>query len=167
MVQTPNIKLEKPAEGTRPWTDAVNGNWDKIDEAVKSNIDAIDACALQDLSNLSAEGNKVIASLAVPSTSMTVLSFPSNGVTLTAPTDGYFTLIGKSADTDAFMRLVLYSGDSTEPYMCVTTSATTGRAMALFMPVRAGGRVYFNYGSLTGDSFTPKKCIFCKLKGAV
>jgi microcystin-dependent protein len=34
MVQTPNIKLEKPAEGTRPWTDAVNGNWDKIDAAV-------------------------------------------------------------------------------------------------------------------------------------
>lgn len=34
MVQTPNIKLEKPAEGTRPWTDAVNGNWDKIDTAI-------------------------------------------------------------------------------------------------------------------------------------
>lgn len=34
MVQTPNIKLEKPAEGTRPWTTAVNGNWDKIDAAV-------------------------------------------------------------------------------------------------------------------------------------
>lgn len=33
MVQTPNIKLEKPAEGTRPWTTAVNGNWDKIDTA--------------------------------------------------------------------------------------------------------------------------------------
>lgn len=34
MVQTPNIKLEKPAEGTRPWTTAVNGNWDKIDTAI-------------------------------------------------------------------------------------------------------------------------------------
>lgn len=34
MVQTPNIKLEKPAEGTRPWTTAVNGNWDKIDMAI-------------------------------------------------------------------------------------------------------------------------------------
>lgn len=34
MVQTPNIKLEKPTEGTRPWTDAVNGNWDKIDTAI-------------------------------------------------------------------------------------------------------------------------------------
>lgn len=34
MVQTPNIKLEKPAEGTRPWTDAVNGNWDKIDTTI-------------------------------------------------------------------------------------------------------------------------------------
>lgn len=34
MVQTPNIKLEKPAEGTRPWTDAVNGNWDKLDTAI-------------------------------------------------------------------------------------------------------------------------------------
>lgn len=34
MVQTPNIKLEKPAEGTRPWTTAVNENWDKIDTAI-------------------------------------------------------------------------------------------------------------------------------------
>lgn len=34
MVQTPNINLEKPAEGTRPWTTAVNGNWDKIDTAI-------------------------------------------------------------------------------------------------------------------------------------
>lgn len=34
MVQTPNIKLEKPTEGTRPWTDAVNGNWDKIDTTI-------------------------------------------------------------------------------------------------------------------------------------
>lgn len=34
MVQTPNIKLEKPAEGTRPWTAAVNGNWDKIDTTI-------------------------------------------------------------------------------------------------------------------------------------
>ena len=40
MVQTPNIKLEKPAEGTRPWTDAVNGNWDKIDEAF-GNINSV------------------------------------------------------------------------------------------------------------------------------
>lgn len=34
MIQTPNIHLEKPAEGTRPWTTAVNGNWDKIDTAI-------------------------------------------------------------------------------------------------------------------------------------
>ena len=40
MVQTPNIKLEKPAEGTRPWTTAVNGNWDKIDEAF-GNINSV------------------------------------------------------------------------------------------------------------------------------
>lgn len=40
MVQTPNIKLEKPAEGTRPWTAAVNGNWDKIDTAI-GNINSV------------------------------------------------------------------------------------------------------------------------------
>lgn len=40
MVQTPNLKLEKPAEGTRPWTTAVNGNWDKIDEAI-GNINSV------------------------------------------------------------------------------------------------------------------------------
>lgn len=40
MVQTPNIKLEKPTEGTRPWTTAVNGNWDKIDEAF-GNINSV------------------------------------------------------------------------------------------------------------------------------
>lgn len=40
MVQTPNIKLEKPAEGTRPWTTAVNGNWDKIDTAI-GNINSV------------------------------------------------------------------------------------------------------------------------------
>lgn len=40
MVQTPNIKLEKPAEGTRPWTTAVNGNWDKIDAAF-GNINSV------------------------------------------------------------------------------------------------------------------------------
>lgn len=34
MVQTPNINLEKPTEGTRPWTTAVNENWDKIDAAI-------------------------------------------------------------------------------------------------------------------------------------
>lgn len=52
MVQTPNIKREKPAEGTRPWTDAVNGNWDKIDEAVQDVNTALNLCALTDLSNL-------------------------------------------------------------------------------------------------------------------
>lgn len=40
MVQTPNLKLEKPAEGTRPWTTAVNGNWDKIDKAF-GNINSV------------------------------------------------------------------------------------------------------------------------------
>lgn len=40
MVQTPNIKLEKPVEGTRPWTTAVNGNWDKIDKAF-GNINSV------------------------------------------------------------------------------------------------------------------------------
>lgn len=50
MVQTPNIKLEKPAEGTRPWTDAVNGNWDKIDEAV-GNINSVAAELINGLAN--------------------------------------------------------------------------------------------------------------------
>lgn len=167
MVQTPNINLEKPAEGTRPWTTAVNGNWDKIDAAVKSNLDSIAACALKDLSNLTPDGNKVIASLAVPSTSQTELSFPSNGVTVTAPTDGYLTLIGVSGGAEAFMRLILDSRESQKPYMCITTSAPQKKAMALFMPVRQGGRVIINYGSLTETTSIPKKCLFCKLKGAV
>lgn len=50
MVQTPNIKLEKPAEGTRPWTDAVNGNWDKIDTAI-GNINSVTAEFINDLAN--------------------------------------------------------------------------------------------------------------------
>lgn len=40
MVQTPIIRLEKPAEGTRPWTTAVNENWDKIDAAI-GNINSV------------------------------------------------------------------------------------------------------------------------------
>lgn len=50
MVQTPNIKLEKPAEGTRPWTTAVNENWDKIDEAF-GNINSVTAKFNNDLAN--------------------------------------------------------------------------------------------------------------------
>lgn len=50
MVQTPNIKLEKPVEGTRPWTTAVNGNWDKIDEAF-GNINSAVAEFTNDLAN--------------------------------------------------------------------------------------------------------------------
>lgn len=67
MVQTPNIKLEKPAEGTRPWTDAVNGNWDKIDTAIGNInseaaefINGLAKKANTDLSNVSSNIDYVV-----------------------------------------------------------------------------------------------------------
>lgn len=167
MVQTPNIKLEKPAEGTRPWTDAVNGNWDKIDAAVQDVNTALNLCALTDLSNISTEGKALIASLAVPSTRLTTLSVPSNNGSLKAPSDGYFVLRGKAEAIDSFISLTLSSGDGRKPYLNITVSASAAnRAIAAFIPAYANSTVRFNYSGLIGDTNTPKICLFCKMKGA-
>lgn len=167
MVQTPNIKLEKPAEGTRPWTDAVNGNWDKIDEAVHDVNTALNLCALTDLSNISTEGKALVASLAAPSTRLTTLSVPTNNGSLKAPSDGYFVLRGVAETMDSFITLTLESGDSRKPYLNITVSpSAVNRIIAAFIPAYANSSVRFNYGSLTGNTGTPKSCLFCKMKGA-
>lgn len=167
MVQTPNIKLEKPAEGTRPWTDAVNGNWDKIDEAVQDVNTALNLRALTDLSNISTEGKALVASLAAPSTRLTTLSVPANNETLKAPSDGYFVLRGKAKATDSFISLTLSSGDSRKPCLNITVAASAAnRTIAAFIPAYANSTVQFNYSGLIEDTGTPKSCLFCKMKGA-
>lgn len=167
MVQTPNIKLEKPAEGTRPWTDAVNGNWDKIDEAVQDVNTALNLCALTDLSNISTEGKALIASLAAPSTHVTALSVPTNNGSLKAPSDGYFVMRGIARDTDAFICLTLDSGDGKKPFLNITGSASAvNRIIAAFIPAYKNSTVRFNYGAITENTGTPKVCLFCKMKGA-
>lgn len=167
MVQTPNIKLEKPAEGTRPWTDAVNGNWDKIDEAVQDVNTALNLRALTDLSNISTEGKALVASLAAPSTRLTALSVPTNNASIKAPSDGYFVLMGKVGAEDAFITLTLDSGYSRKPYLITTAAASAiNRKIAAFIPAYANSTVRFNYGDLTEDTATPKICLFCKMKGA-
>lgn len=70
MVQTPNIKLEKPVEGTRPWTTAVNGNWDKIDTAVGNINKELQALSVNSvnvsLSNVSSAGKQTSVDWGMP-----------------------------------------------------------------------------------------------------
>jgi hypothetical protein len=90
----------------------------------------------------------------VPSTQTVTLTVSSSGSKYTAPADGWVTVSGSTAATNAFILLEVK--DSTEEISLIRAGETTyssGRVLQTFVPVASGNKFVLTYDSINFTAF--------------